>query len=70
MLRGQSYTLKQVKDATRNFSRKNEIGKGRYGIVYKVKHGFYNVKTCVELLFLPDKYIEFELFMSLLLVVG
>ncbi|KAJ0018502.1 hypothetical protein Pint_09518 [Pistacia integerrima] len=34
-LRGQSYTIKQVKDATRNFSPKNKIGKGRFGMIYK-----------------------------------
>ncbi|KAJ0081404.1 hypothetical protein Patl1_09762 [Pistacia atlantica] len=35
-LRGKSYSLKQVKDATRNFSPNNKIGKGRFGIIYKV----------------------------------
>lgn len=37
-LRGTSYTVKEVVDATRNFSSKTEIGRGQYGIVYKVKH--------------------------------
>ncbi|KAJ0081686.1 hypothetical protein Patl1_09759 [Pistacia atlantica] len=35
-LRGKSYSLKQVKDAIRNFSPTNKIGKGRFGIIYKV----------------------------------
>ncbi|KAJ0017242.1 hypothetical protein Pint_09557 [Pistacia integerrima] len=35
-LRGKSYSLKQGKDATRNFSPSNKIGKGRFGIIYKV----------------------------------
>ncbi|KAJ0081405.1 hypothetical protein Patl1_09763 [Pistacia atlantica] len=35
-LRGKSYTIKQVKDATRNFSPKNRIGKGRFGLIYEV----------------------------------
>ncbi|KAH9698998.1 putative LRR receptor-like serine/threonine-protein kinase [Citrus sinensis] len=34
-LRGKSYTLKQVKVATRNFSPRNVIGTGRFGTVYK-----------------------------------
>ncbi|KAK0596351.1 hypothetical protein LWI29_014847 [Acer saccharum] len=36
-LRGKTYTAKQVIDATRNFSHKLEIGKGRFGIVYKAE---------------------------------
>ncbi|KAJ0017034.1 hypothetical protein Pint_09674 [Pistacia integerrima] len=36
-LRDKWYTLKQVKDATRNFSRRNEIGQGRFGILYKAE---------------------------------
>ncbi|XP_031262586.1 probable LRR receptor-like serine/threonine-protein kinase At1g07650 [Pistacia vera] len=36
-LRDKWYTLKQVKDATRNFSPRNEIGQGRFGIVYKAE---------------------------------
>ncbi|KAJ0017244.1 hypothetical protein Pint_09550 [Pistacia integerrima] len=36
-LRDKWYTLKQVKDATRNFSSRNEIGQGRFGIVYKAE---------------------------------
>ncbi|ESR55974.1 hypothetical protein CICLE_v100208262mg, partial [Citrus x clementina] len=39
-LRGKSYTLKQVKVATRNFSPRNVIGTGRFGTAYKVKHLF------------------------------
>ncbi|KAJ0081691.1 hypothetical protein Patl1_09750 [Pistacia atlantica] len=35
-LRGKSYTIKQVKDATRNFSPTNKIGNGRFGMIYKV----------------------------------
>ncbi|XP_052288265.1 probable LRR receptor-like serine/threonine-protein kinase At1g53430 isoform X3 [Citrus sinensis] len=34
-LRGKSYTVKQVKVATRNFSPRNVIGTGRFGTVYK-----------------------------------
>ncbi|KAH9698957.1 putative LRR receptor-like serine/threonine-protein kinase [Citrus sinensis] len=36
-LRGKSYTLKQVKVATRNFSPRNVIGTGRFGTVYKAE---------------------------------
>ncbi|KAH9659117.1 putative LRR receptor-like serine/threonine-protein kinase [Citrus sinensis] len=36
-LRGKSYTLKQVKVATRNFSPRNVIGSGRFGTVYKAE---------------------------------
>ncbi|KAJ0018201.1 hypothetical protein Pint_09548 [Pistacia integerrima] len=36
-LRDKWYTLKQVKDATRNFSPRNQIGQGRFGIVYKAE---------------------------------
>ncbi|KAH7572637.1 hypothetical protein JRO89_XS04G0284300 [Xanthoceras sorbifolium] len=36
-LRGKSYTVKQVVDATRNFSSKMEIGRGQFGIVYKAE---------------------------------
>ncbi|KAJ4702457.1 LRR receptor-like kinase [Melia azedarach] len=36
-LQGVPYTIKQVKDATRNFSSKNEVGKGRFGTVYKAE---------------------------------
>ncbi|KAH7572633.1 hypothetical protein JRO89_XS04G0283800 [Xanthoceras sorbifolium] len=36
-LRGKTYTVKQVIDATRKFSHKMEIGRGRFGILYKVK---------------------------------
>ncbi|KAJ0082326.1 hypothetical protein Patl1_09775 [Pistacia atlantica] len=36
-LRDKWYTLKQVIDATRNFSPRNEIGQGRFGIVYKAE---------------------------------
>ncbi|KAJ0016861.1 hypothetical protein Pint_09507 [Pistacia integerrima] len=35
-LQGQSYTIKQVKDATGNFSPTNKIGNGRFGMIYKV----------------------------------
>ncbi|KAJ0018195.1 hypothetical protein Pint_09544 [Pistacia integerrima] len=36
-LRDKWYTLKQVKDATRNFSPRNQIGQGRFGILYKAE---------------------------------
>ncbi|GAY69081.1 hypothetical protein CUMW_269280, partial [Citrus unshiu] len=36
-LRGKSYTLKQVKVATRNFSPRNVIGTGRFGTAYKAE---------------------------------
>ncbi|KAL5771681.1 hypothetical protein ACOSP7_015835 [Xanthoceras sorbifolium] len=36
-LRGKSYSVKQVVDATRNFSSKMEIGRGQFGIVYKAE---------------------------------
>ncbi|XP_057990887.1 probable LRR receptor-like serine/threonine-protein kinase At1g53440 [Hevea brasiliensis] len=36
-VQGKSVTLQQIIDATRNFSSKKEIGKGRYGIVYKAE---------------------------------
>ncbi|XP_031259411.1 probable LRR receptor-like serine/threonine-protein kinase At1g53430 [Pistacia vera] len=36
-LRGKSYTIKQVKDATRNFSPTNKIGNGRFGMIYKAQ---------------------------------
>ncbi|KAK9185335.1 hypothetical protein WN943_025691 [Citrus x changshan-huyou] len=36
-LRGKSYTVKQVKVATRNFSPRNVIGTGRFGTVYKAE---------------------------------
>ncbi|KAK3218852.1 hypothetical protein Dsin_012822 [Dipteronia sinensis] len=36
-LRGKSYTVKQVVDATQNFSSKMEIGRGQFGIVYKAE---------------------------------
>ncbi|KAJ0017032.1 hypothetical protein Pint_09672 [Pistacia integerrima] len=36
-LRDKWYTLKQVKDANRNFSPRNQIGQGRFGIVYKAE---------------------------------
>ncbi|KAJ4704047.1 LRR receptor-like kinase [Melia azedarach] len=38
-LRGKSYSLKQIIDATRNFSTKTEIGVGRFGTVYKADLG-------------------------------
>ncbi|XP_034891083.1 probable LRR receptor-like serine/threonine-protein kinase At1g53430 [Populus alba] len=34
---GKSFTLKQIIDATRKFSPKMEIGRGRFGIVYKAE---------------------------------
>jgi hypothetical protein len=34
---GKPFTLKQIVDATGNFSPENELGRGRSGIVYKVK---------------------------------
>ncbi|RQP01151.1 hypothetical protein POPTR_016G012150v4 [Populus trichocarpa] len=34
-VQGKSFTLKQIIDATRNFNLKMEIGRGRFGIVYK-----------------------------------
>ncbi|KAJ0018900.1 hypothetical protein Pint_09561 [Pistacia integerrima] len=37
VLRGQSYTIKQVKDATGNFSPTNKIGNGRFGMIYKAQ---------------------------------
>ncbi|CAK7344948.1 unnamed protein product [Dovyalis caffra] len=36
-VQGRSFTLKKIIDATRNFSPKKEIGKGRFGIVYKAE---------------------------------
>ncbi|XP_057998203.1 probable LRR receptor-like serine/threonine-protein kinase RFK1 [Hevea brasiliensis] len=36
-IEGKSFTLQQIIDATRNFNSKMEIGKGRYGIVYKAE---------------------------------
>ncbi|WCJ32477.1 Leucine-rich repeat transmembrane protein kinase [Euphorbia peplus] len=36
-VKGRHFTLKQIIDATRNFSPKAEIGRGRFGIVYKVE---------------------------------
>ncbi|KAL5771683.1 hypothetical protein ACOSP7_015837 [Xanthoceras sorbifolium] len=36
-LRGKTYTVKQVIDATRKFSHKMEIGRGRFGILYKAE---------------------------------
>ncbi|XP_073261463.1 probable LRR receptor-like serine/threonine-protein kinase At1g53440 isoform X1 [Populus alba] len=36
-VQGQSFTLKQIIDATRKFSPKMEIGRGRFGIVYKAE---------------------------------
>ncbi|KAJ0027906.1 hypothetical protein Pint_35349 [Pistacia integerrima] len=37
VLRGHSYTIKQVKDATGNFSPTNRIGNGRFGMIYKAQ---------------------------------
>ncbi|KAJ0080724.1 hypothetical protein Patl1_09741 [Pistacia atlantica] len=37
VLRGHSYTIKQVKDATGNFSPANRIGNGRFGMIYKAQ---------------------------------
>ncbi|KAL5769283.1 hypothetical protein ACOSQ2_016066 [Xanthoceras sorbifolium] len=34
-LRGKTYTVKQVIDSTRKFNHKMEIGRGRFGILYK-----------------------------------
>ncbi|XP_061955352.1 probable LRR receptor-like serine/threonine-protein kinase At1g53420 isoform X7 [Populus nigra] len=36
-VQGKSFTLKQIIDATRKFSPKMEIGRGRFGIVYKAE---------------------------------
>ncbi|XP_057990336.1 probable LRR receptor-like serine/threonine-protein kinase At1g53440 [Hevea brasiliensis] len=36
-IEGKSFTLQEIIDATRNFNSKMEIGKGRYGIVYKAE---------------------------------
>ncbi|KAF2320641.1 hypothetical protein GH714_029433 [Hevea brasiliensis] len=36
-IQDKSFTLKQIIDGTRNFSPKMEIGRGRYGIVYKAE---------------------------------
>ncbi|KAI9388006.1 hypothetical protein POPTR_010G155600v4 [Populus trichocarpa] len=36
-VQGKSFTLKQMIDATRKFSPKMEIGRGRFGIVYKAE---------------------------------
>jgi serine/threonine protein kinase len=32
-----SFTIQQIIDGTKNFSSKTEIGRGRFGVVYKVK---------------------------------
>ena len=39
-IQGRTFTLKAIIAATKNFSRNNEIGTGRFGIVYKVKFHF------------------------------
>ncbi|WCJ32479.1 Leucine-rich repeat transmembrane protein kinase [Euphorbia peplus] len=36
-VKGTVYTLQEIIDATRNFSPKAEIGRGRFGVVYKVE---------------------------------
>ncbi|KAH9659129.1 non-specific serine/threonine protein kinase [Citrus sinensis] len=44
-VRGKSYTLKQVKVATRNFSPRNVIGTGRFGTVYDehIIHTYFTI---------------------------
>ncbi|KAL5769274.1 hypothetical protein ACOSQ2_016057 [Xanthoceras sorbifolium] len=50
-LRGKTYTVKQVIDATRKFSHKMEIGRGRFGILYKtvaVKRLFFQTNQAID----------------------
>ncbi|KAF2320638.1 hypothetical protein GH714_029350 [Hevea brasiliensis] len=50
-VQGKSVTLQQIIDATRNFSSKKEIGKGRYGIVYKLLDGYCDKKGLYLLIY-------------------
>ncbi|KAH9698932.1 putative LRR receptor-like serine/threonine-protein kinase [Citrus sinensis] len=54
-LRGKSYTLKQVKVATRNFSPRNVIGTGRFGTVYKAE--LPNQTVAVKMLSSQSKHV-------------
>ncbi|KAJ0080723.1 hypothetical protein Patl1_09740 [Pistacia atlantica] len=56
-IRGKFYCLKQVKDATGNFTRKNEIGKGQFGIVYKAELPDKNIVAVKKL----SKTLKFKL---------
>jgi hypothetical protein len=39
------YLYKEIKLATNNFDKKNKLGEGGFGVVYKVS----NIKMCYEL---------------------